>query len=82
MTQQSTTSKNAYELRMDMLKMSYDYLDRIQSVNTEVAMRAIQTAVDHGKATYAEWEKFAPKAFTFDDVVKQAEQLYKFVNSK
>ena len=77
-----TTGKNAYELRMDMLKMSYDYLDRIQSVNTEVAMRAIQTAVDHDKATYAEWDKYAPKSFTFEDVVKQAEELYKFVSTK
>ena len=77
-----TIGKNAYELRMDMLKMSYDYLDRIQSVNTEIAMRAIQTAVDHGKATYAEWDKYAPKSFTFEDVVKQAEELYKFVSTK
>ena len=54
MTQQTTQpqGKNAFELRMDMLKMSYDYLDRIQSVNTEVAMRAIENAVERHKATY------------------------------
>ena len=84
MTQQTTQpqGKNAFELRMDMLKMSYDYLDRIQSVNTEVAIRAIENAVEHGKATYKEWEQFAPKQFTFEDVVQQAEKLYKFVSTK
>ena len=84
MTQQTTQpqGKNAFELRMDMLKMSYDYLDRIQSVNTEVAMRAIDNSIKLGKATYEDWEQFAPKNFTFEDVVRQAEQLYKFVNSK
>jgi hypothetical protein len=77
-----STAKTPYELRMEMVQLANDYFNRIQEVNTSVAMRAFDQAIELGKASYQDWEKFAPKQYTFDEVLKKAEELYKFVSTK
>jgi hypothetical protein len=77
-----SNAKTPYELRMEMIQMANDYFNRIQEVNTAVAMRAFDHAIELGKASYQDWEKFSPKQYTFDEVLKKAEELYKFVSTK
>lgn len=76
------SNKNPFEIRLDALKMSKEYLDRIQDVNTQFAFQAFEAAVESGKATIDQWEKFAPKQYDFKDVITKAQELYAFVNKK
>ena len=75
-------SKTPYELRFDILQMSKDYFDRINDINTSFAQQALATAVEQGKASYGDWEKFVPKQYSFDEVITKAQELYGFVNKK
>lgn len=76
------SAKSAYELRMDMLQMSKDYLEQQYHANFAFASDAFSKTVEAGKATMGEWQKYAPAFYTFDDVIKKAEELYKFVDKK
>lgn len=82
MATKSTVNKTPYELRFDILEMSKDYFQRINDVNLAFAQEAFQMAVGKGKASYSDWEKFVPKAYSFDEVIEKAQELYGFVNKK
>lgn len=82
MTTTTAKTKTPYELRMEMVQLANDYFTRIQEVNTSVAMQAFDHAIKIGQASYQDWQKFAPKQYTFDEVLKKADELYKFVSTK
>lgn len=75
-------SKSAYELRMEMLTMAKDYMEQQYNCNYQFAKDAFDMAVKTGKASMDEWQKYAPKFYDFSDVMKKAEELYKFVDKK
>lgn len=75
-------SKSPYELRFELLHMAKSYFDDIHRVNVDAAQAAFSRALDLGQATKEEWEKYAPKTYTFEDVMKEAQRLYGFVNKK
>lgn len=76
------SNKTPYELRMDMVNLAYDYFNRIHDMNNSMAHDAFRLSVEQGKATWSEWETHAPKMFSFEDVVKKADELYEFVSKK
>jgi len=51
-------------------------------IMTELFCPAFNMAVNTGKATMDEWQKYAPAFYDFSDVLKKAEELYSFVNKK
>jgi len=67
-------NKNAYEIRLDVLQMAHDaaqmrYLEKLNTLRDE-----------NGKVTDGNLiEELFPKT---DDVIKCAEELYKFVEDK
>ena len=73
--------KNSHEIRMDLLKMSYDYLDKIQTINNDIATKTFKDAVKLGTLTYSDWKEYASKPFNMDDVIEKARELQKFVFS-
>ena len=74
--------KSAYELRMEMLQMAKDYMEQQYNYNFSFAKDSFDMAVNTGKATMDEWQKYAPAFYDFSDVLKKAEELYSFVNKK
>jgi len=70
---------NPFEIRAEMLKMAQDYLTKQQEINTDFAMQTFQQLVAQGKKTADEWQTYAPKMYTFEDVLKEANKLYGFV---
>lgn len=82
MAEKQSNGKSPYELRFDILAMSKDYFDRVNDINVSFAQQAFHTAVEQGKATYEQWEKFAPKTYGFDEVIAKAQELYGFVAKK
>jgi hypothetical protein len=62
--------------------MAKTYFDDMHRVNVEAAQLAFSKAIDMGQVAKEEWEKYAPKSYTFEDVMKEAQRLYGFVNKK
>lgn len=76
------TTKNPFEIRYDVLKLANDYFEKIADANIELAKSAFSMAVAEHKAKPEDWKTFVPQIYSFDEVIKKAEELYKFVSTK
>lgn len=74
----STSNKNGYEIRADILKMSKELLEFQFSNNVHVWEQCVDRDEKTGRILNS---KNAPKPFTIDDVLNTAEEMYKFVNN-
>ena len=70
---------NPFEIRAEMLKMAQDYLQKQQEINLDFAGRTFEQLVKEGKKVAEDWQSYAPKMYTFDEVLKEANKLYGFV---
>lgn len=70
-------SKNAFEVRADVLAMAKDYLDRQAEANIAYATEVmrINQSTSEGLQDYF-------KMYSIDDLLKQTNKLYEFVNTK
>jgi hypothetical protein len=73
---------NPFEIRTQMLEMAKAYLERQHEINTEFAKQVFEQLVATGQKVQADWQFYAPKMYTFEDVLEQAKKLYGFVNAK
>lgn len=64
---------NGYEIRLELLKMAKDFLDREYASKLEAAKR-------HAELTSS--ELVLPPSYTIDDISAKAGELNKFVNQK
>ena len=76
------SNKTPFEIRSEMLALAKDYLDNIQKTNIEFARQAFAAAVAATPAEAANWEKFVPKFYTFEDILTKAAEMYGFVSKK
>jgi hypothetical protein len=72
---------NPFEIRAKMIEHAQEYLEKQFEVNTEFAKRAFDELVKQGDKVTSEWQTYAPKMYTFEDVLEQAKKLYGFVNN-
>jgi hypothetical protein len=70
---------NPFEIRTEMLKMAQEYLRKQQEINFEFAQDTFEQLVKEGKKVTEDWKEYAPKMYTFEDVLKEANKLYGFV---
>ena len=70
---------NPFEIRAEMLKMAQTYLTKQQEINLEFAQNTFEQLVKEGKKVAEDWQTYAPKMYTFEDVLKEANKLYGFV---
>jgi hypothetical protein len=77
-----STGKNPFEIRFDLLALAKDYLDQQTAINLEFARKVQDTVVTEKHVGWEKWEQYVPKMYTFDEVTKKAEELYKFVSKK
>lgn len=70
---------NPFEIRAEMLRMAQDYLQKQQEINSEFAQDTFEQLVKQGKKVQEDWQAYAPKMYTFEDVLKEATKLYGFV---
>lgn len=71
-------SKSPYEVRLDLLQMAKDMLDKQYQVSMDIAWKTI----DANKEMYKDAEKYMPKMFTPEEIINQAEKLQEFINKK
>ena len=77
-TEESKMSKSPYEVRLDLLQMAKDNLDKQYQMNLDLAWKAFEA----NKELYKEAEKYMPKMITPEEIIKQAEKLQGFINKK
>jgi hypothetical protein len=70
---------NPFELRAQMLSMAQEYLQQQQEINLDFAGRTFEQLVKEGKKVTEDWQQYAPKMYSFEDVLKEANKLYGFV---
>ena len=76
------SNKTPYEVRLELLNMSKDYIDQLRGIQLDFARTGFEKAVELGKYSAEEWSKFIPQSYSIDDIMKHATQLYSFVNKK
>ena len=70
---------NPFEIRAEMLRMAQDYLHKQQEINLDFAGRTFEQLVKEGKKVAEDCQEYAPKMYSFDEVLKEANKLYGFV---
>jgi hypothetical protein len=82
-------SKSPYELRMELLSMSKELLDKNYDTAVSLGWQGLQhvsEAVEKGNSTSLDFMKeaqeYMPKMFTPEEIIAQAEKLQAFINKK
>ena len=76
------STKNPFELRFDVLSMAKDLCDRKYDMAQQQYWTMIENAKEHNKDLVETIEKYTPKMYTPTEIMKQAEDLYKFVTKQ
>lgn len=76
------SNKNPFELRTDILAMAKDYMDRQYEINMQFAQQAFEEAVKAQKVSADSWKSYVPEAYTIEELMKKAQELYGFVSKK
>lgn len=74
------STRTPFEIRTNLLEIAQDYLQKQWEANMDFARAAFMETLKQGMTTQADWEKFAPKYYNFEDIVAKAKELYGFVN--
>lgn len=70
-------SKNPFEIRAEVLELAKEYMDKQIQMNTEY----VEKLQEVGKVNADEYMKaFTP--YTFEDMMKKAQEMYSFVSTK
>jgi hypothetical protein len=72
---------NPFEIRTELLKMAQNYLTKQQEMNLEFAQQTFEQLVKEGKKIAEDWQAYAPKMYSPEDIVKEASKLYGFVKN-
>jgi hypothetical protein len=73
---------NPFEIRAEMLKMAQEYLDQQYKANLDLAVKTFDELAKLGKVTVADWDKYIPKMYSFEEITQKANELYSFVKEK
>jgi hypothetical protein len=80
------TSKNPFEVRLDILKMSQEMLQSEHAAKEQKYLQKLDEFKRLNKGTYGQEitnfiEENAPTAYTPEEVITRASTLYSFVSS-
>lgn len=73
------TNKNPFEIRLDVLKMAQEMMDRELELNTQKYYHQIDAVKQTNIGALSGVVNTAPKMYTPEDVVAKASALYNFV---
>jgi hypothetical protein len=71
-------TKNAFEIRSDILALAKDYMDKQAQINVEFT-KALITA---GTANMQEIAKAVQTSYSMDELLKTADKMYTFVSKR
>ena len=77
-----SVAKSPYEIRLELLQMAKDFLDKQIQTQVDFALKAYEMQVKINGATIDQLESFMPKTYSIEDIMTKATELYGFVNKK
>jgi len=74
------TSKNPFEIRLDILRMAQEMMDRELDISAQKYHQKIEATRQNNIGALGGVVEEAPKMYTPDEVVSKAATLYNFVS--
>ena len=79
----SNTSKNPFEVRLEVLKMAQDMMNQNYNEATQMAWSMIEKTANYQNKSMVEMQEYLesikPKMYSPADVVAKANELYAFI---
>ena len=75
-------SKNAYEIRLDTLRMAKEMADQQFQLQMDFMNRMIDENQEAGKDIKEAYDKYVPNMYKPEEIVKRANELYSYVSEK
>jgi len=75
-------SKNAYEIRLETLRMAKEMADSKYCLQQDIMYRMIDQAMEKREDIQTAIEKHAPPMYQPQDIIEKANELYQYVSEK
>ena len=79
-------SKTPYEIRLELLQMAKDHMDKAQAAQIEFVKDAFYKSVELGQLTVSQANEqikaLIPAPYAMDEMVKKAGEMYAFIMKK
>jgi hypothetical protein len=75
-------SKTPFEIRLEVLQMAKEYMDRQAAINVEFATETFMALVEAGEAAGEQWEQYIPQAYSAAELMNKANEFYSFIIKK
>lgn len=82
MTKATNGGKSAYEIRLELLQLAQEHLRMTYERQMTFAVEAMKTATNAGWKSMEELQKLMPAAYSFQDILDKANELYGFVQKR
>lgn len=80
------SNKTPFEIRLEILQMAKEYMDKAQAAQIEFAKDAFYKAVEFNQLTSEQIKEqiksFIPAQYTTDELMKKAAEMLTFINKK
>ena len=77
-----SANKNPFEIRLELLKMAKEMMDRQYDDQIDLAHAAMEQFKEQGKSVTEYFEKYTPKMYQPKEIMDKATELYTFVTKK
>lgn len=77
-----TTGKSPYEIRLELLQMAQSHLQSTFDRQMQFATEALRLATDAQWKSIEQLKELMPAAYTFEDILAKANELYGFVQKR
>ena len=75
-------SKNAYEIRLETLRMAKEMVDTTYCLQQDIMYRMIDQAMEKREDIQRAIENHRPPMYQPQDIVEKANELYQYVSEK
>lgn len=82
MTKHTSGNKTPYEIRLELLQMAQDHLQKSYELQMGFAAEALKKATDAQWKSIEQLQALMPKQFGMQEIIEKANELYSFVLKK
>ena len=74
------SNKNPFEIRLETLKMAKEMMDKQVEMQEQLAYQVLDQYKEQGKDIAEFYATYTPKMYQPSEIVKKADELYKFIS--
>ena len=75
-------SKNAYEIRLETLRMAKEMADTEFCLQQDFMYRMMDQAMEKREDIKQAYDKYVPNMYKPDEIIQRANELYRYVSEK